>query len=451
MIRLDTDVTVTPVTSPELSPSEKAMSPFLLPGRKHRRGFSSELLLPGGLLSPVVGKAHRRRRWPRLVFLAVVLASIALFAHDPRLRDEVKGRVSQVWRAPTCEEQDLLTPAVNDTSAPHRLVVRVRSSAATGPAVQQAIPENTLQSRPLHPSLSDELANMFSLAPTPYSVDWPPGEACIRPESLRIPFHPRPVVKADRQPELFFALSTPPNRAFTYSSVWTHYMLPPNASTLDPQRPPGCLVTDAAGTGDIAGMARANDEFKRQGLGCVMRDSAKTGQRYEVRVLSLLREAWIEAAQRTRRFGARDVEWFIFGDDDTWWSDPVMLREFVSRHDYRDDHIFGTFSETRANYESFGRIAYGGGGIIISRSLLEKMQARLDECNEKFSGFFGGDGMIVSLSISFSFNGDTDAFHPGQTNCAALIRQMPLGKVVEETKAMRQSEHICFTSAFPSR
>ena len=42
-----------------------------------------------------------------------------------------------------------------------------------------------------------------------------------------------------------------------------------------------------------------------------------------------------------------------------------------------------------------GRIAFGGGGIILSRSLVEKMQLRVDECAEKFQHVTGGDGMIV--------------------------------------------------------
>lgn len=44
---------------------------------------------------------------------------------------------------------------------------------------------------------------------------------------------------------------------------------------------------------------------------------------------------------------------------------------------------------------SQGPIAFGGGGIIISRALLEKMQARVDECAVRFRDVIGGDGMIV--------------------------------------------------------
>lgn len=85
----------------------------------------------------------------------------------------------------------------------------------------------------------------------------------------------------------------------------------------------------------------------------------RANQRYEARVLGLLRDAWIESELRTRQDGAPEVEWFIFGDDDTWWSDPAMLRELVSQYDHRQDHIMGTFSETVGNYQVFGASQLG--------------------------------------------------------------------------------------------
>ncbi|POY70193.1 hypothetical protein BMF94_6776 [Rhodotorula taiwanensis] len=59
-------------------------------------------------------------------------------------------------------------------------------------------------------------------------------------------------------------------------------------------------------------------------------------------------------------------------------------------------------------------------GIIVRRSLLDQMQQRLEECTEKFHGVTGGDGII--------------------SNCAALVRKVPLEKVVEEQLAMRQMD-----------
>jgi len=90
----------------------------------------------------------------------------------------------------------------------------------------------------------------------------------------------------------------------------------------------------------------------------------------------------------------------VFGDDDTWWSDAGMLREMLQAFDSREDHFFGSFSESRGNIEHFGRISFGGGGTIISRGLVRKMQTTLDRCAERFQDVFGGDGLIVCLPIS---------------------------------------------------
>jgi hypothetical protein len=71
-----------------------------------------------------------------------------------------------------------------------------------------------------------------------------------------------------------------------------------------------------------------------------------------------------------------------------------MLLELLAGYNWRDDLILGGFSEAKANYELFGRefhrprrktmrasahlsflagIAFGGAGMVISRSLLRKM------------------------------------------------------------------------------
>lgn len=350
-MRLDTSVTVTPVSSPELSPYEKAM-PYSL--KRTGRAPSAELLLPG-LLSPIASKKPRRTtRWSRAAAVVAAVCTVAFVAQTP-VREQVTEKMVGVFTPATCEERGMLSPSLDPAEDAHRLVVRVHSQMPRNTEEEDAfVPENRLQSLPLHPDLSSRIANMFAVKPSPVAAPDATAETCLPSNPLRIDFKPRPVVPA-KQPELFFALCTPPDRAYTYASVWTHYMSAPtrgiggsNASA------PGCLVTDAQGTGNTAGMARANDEFRRQGLGCVMRDTSRVNQRYEMRVLGLLRDAWIESQLRTRRDGAPKVEWFVFGDDDTWWSDPAMLRELVSQYDHRQDHILGTFSETVGNYQVFG-------------------------------------------------------------------------------------------------
>jgi hypothetical protein len=137
----------------------------------------------------------------------------------------------------------------------------------------------------------------------------------------------------------------------------------------------GCVVTDAQGKGNHGGMAKVNAEFRRQGLSCTMKESSRVGERYEMRVLGLIRDAWIESERRRFQENAPLVDWFVFADDDTWFSDSAMLREMLSGFDSREDHYFGAFSETKGTVESFGRISFGGAGITLSRGLVRKMQS----------------------------------------------------------------------------
>lgn len=333
---------------------------------------------------------RRRSRWGEVVLAAIGLCALGLFWRLFRRRDHHISFEDALPNGGSCELRGLLTRSVNGIDERHRIAIRVYPNST--PA-DDYVPANVVQPRLLHPQLSSQLANIFSHSPQALEPDLTRDGQCIRPVTHAIDVRPHAQVRSG--PELFFALCTAPKRAEKYAEVWRHFMVSPGRAA--PSRPPGCLVTDASGTGDTKGMARANDEFRRQGLGCIMRDTSRTGQRYELRVLGLVRDAWVESELRRWRDGARPIDWFIFGDDDTWWSDATLLRDLLAKQNPTEDHLFGTFSETRANFDYFGRIAYGGGGIVISRALLEKMQARIDECAIRFRDVAGGDGMIVSL------------------------------------------------------
>lgn len=111
-----------------------------------------------------------------------------------------------------------------------------------------------------------------------------------------------------------------------------------------------------------------------------------------MRVLGLVKDAWLESERRRWQEGGDIVEWFIFGfgppipsvfipadalinsDDDTWWSDISLVRSLLSGYDPAEDWLLGSFSEATQNLADNGRISYGGAGIIVSRALVRKMQ-----------------------------------------------------------------------------
>lgn len=306
---------------------------------------------------------RRPRRTARCVLavltaLGTVVAVVTfLRAGGPRRGGDATARLYGDKRR-SCEARGMLTPAVNGIDDAQRVVVRVtpRRSALSSEAA--FVHENSIQARSFHPVLSSRAAHMFAGASETGVASAPDDQTrddggCLRPAVHVLDFKARPVLAAGQSPKLFFALCTSAERAIRHAQTWAHFMLNPAASSDLP--PPGCVVTDAQNTRDLNGMSRADDEFRRHGLGCVMRDTSRTGQRYEARVLGLLRDAWVESELRRWRDGSTAPDWFVFGDDDTWYSDPAMLRAFLARHDPAEEHFFGAFSETRQNYEYFVR------------------------------------------------------------------------------------------------
>ncbi|GAA6064008.1 hypothetical protein JCM10212_001403 [Sporobolomyces blumeae] len=415
-------------------------SPFS-PTFPHKvRRQSEQPLLPSLASGSSTSSRKLRSRWTRTlagsiaaVWIVVVLAGgrarggnrVGNISAFKALRDKAFGK------GEVCEARGSFTPWRRQDEQ-RRLTIRIRPHDATRDT--KVLSDNTLHSDEFHPVLSSQQVALFdnssSYLPPPLFDD--DAERCILPTTHALPLLPKSRVSRT-SPTIFFSICTAPDRAVTYAPIWKHFMsAPESASVSSPDRnrdgrstpttldAPGCVVTDAQGRGNVRGMARANAEFRRQGLSCEMKESSRVGERYEMRVLGLVRDAWVESERRRWQEGADLVEWFVFGDDDTWWSDSAMLRDMLSGFDSREDHFFGSFSETRGTVETFGKISFGGGGTIISRGLVRKMQSTLDRCAERFADIFGGDGIT--------------------SNCAAFTRDMSLDNLVEEVPAMRQMD-----------
>ncbi|GAA6057799.1 hypothetical protein JCM3770_001046 [Rhodotorula araucariae] len=415
--------------------------------RLHRQRPSLQPLLPSLHDSLTPHKGSGPTRWTKVV---VVVVGIYWFLRllNGVAPQEVARSITLALRGDSCEAEGLVSPASPRREDQHRIVVRVRPNAEDEPRARN--PDNTILSSAFHPTLSAQHHPIFDGVAAVLPLDTTHPKKCITPVTQHLPLHPPPRASSPhghahsfgRAPELFFSVCTTPQRAVKYSSVWRHFMSAPSgvpSSTsspgagrrASPARPhvaarqptpsaPGCLVTDAQGHGDGKGMALANAEFRRKGLACTMRESSRVGQRYEMRVLGLIRDAWVESERRRWQDGSAIVEWFVFGDDDTWFSDQEMLKDMLSAYDWREDWFLGSFSETVGNFNTFGKIGFGGAGIVLSRALVRKMQPYVDECAERFAHIFGGDGLI--------------------SHCAAWAREIPLEQLVEEVPALRQMD-----------
>lgn len=197
----------------------------------------------------------------------------------------------------SCGEQGWLSSeGANDT---HRLVVRVKPSASPSarrpiiaePALTNS--DNTLLPQPFDARLSEHLPLLFEYPSTPIQSSFdsyepapsaaPPSD-CLAPSSTHyLPLHPpstalapssSPDAPSPHAPNLFFSMCTGPQRVIDYSPIWSHFLQPAVAGG----QKPGCLVTDAMGVWDEEGKKRANEELKKMGSSCSMRESSRVSR-----------------------------------------------------------------------------------------------------------------------------------------------------------------------------
>ncbi|KAK4705947.1 hypothetical protein P7C70_g247, partial [Phenoliferia sp. Uapishka_3] len=228
----------------------------------------------------------------------------------------------------------------------------------------------------------------------------------------RIEVFPRKVLlppNAPRPNRLLFGIVTTVERAKMMSALWTRWLVPQEGEDTEENRP-ACLILLAKDE-DKEEIEELAAIMKSRGLKCGLRQSEQ--ERYEVRVLSMTVEMRDYAADLGREF-----DWYIFNDDDTFWVDLRTLRRMLSKYDITKDWFVGATTEAKNQLESFGRMAFGGAGMLVSESLSLKMYDLWDDCFEKFRHVFGGDEMI--------------------TRCAAVAKGQTKQTVTTEEKGLHQ-------------
>ncbi|KAI5475175.1 glycosyltransferase family 31 protein [Pseudohyphozyma bogoriensis] len=195
------------------------------------------------------------------------------------------------------------------------------------------------------------------------------------------PHLPKSTAPLDR---FMFGIVTTIERAEQMSGVWGRWLTPPNEPN---EGRPACLILLSQEEND-EDIRHLRETIKQRGLPCGIKISQQ--ERYEVRVLSMTVEMRDYAAELGRTF-----DWYIFNDDDTFWLDQRILRRMLSKYDPRQDWLVGTVSEAKNQLESFGRMAFGGAGLLISDTLELKLYNLWDTCWEKWKHIFGGDEMIT--------------------------------------------------------
>ncbi|KAM0790570.1 hypothetical protein ACM66B_004438 [Microbotryomycetes sp. NB124-2] len=231
----------------------------------------------------------------------------------------------------------------------------------------------------------------------------------------RIDTYPRlPVVpvNAPAGQDLIFGFTTTVERAKIMSELWTRFLKPTDGSTAqeNERNVPSCLILLSKDESPVE-IQELKTVLKNRGIRCGVKTSQV--ERYEVRVLSLILELPAYAKELKR-----DFKWFVFNDDDTFWLDQRALRRMLAKYDPIEPLFIGATSEAKNQLDSFGRMAFGGAGMVVSQSLMDDMNGLYDKCHSKFKHIFGGDEMV--------------------TRCAALAKGETKQTVTTEEKGLHQ-------------
>ncbi|KAG0151389.1 hypothetical protein CROQUDRAFT_36799 [Cronartium quercuum f. sp. fusiforme G11] len=238
----------------------------------------------------------------------------------------------------------------------------------------------------------------------------------LMPDKLPINVFPREIVLSENAPELkdlMFGMTTTAERATVISHVWSHWLNPNSKSSSKNkhQELPSCVIllpqsnfeTTSADQISQADQLINTLHHERQLPSCkVINTIAPHTDRYEVRCFAILKEMY-----QIANSDGIDPKWYIIGDDDTVWVDERMLRRELSNYDHEGKWFLGSTSEAIAQLNTFGNIAYGGAGILISKGLFKEMVRIHDDCLEENKDVFGGDGMYTLCAAKAMGNNAT--------------------------------------------
>ncbi|GJN90123.1 hypothetical protein Rhopal_003122-T1 [Rhodotorula paludigena] len=149
------------------------------------------------------------------------------------------------------------------------------------------------------------------------------------------------------------------------SDLWTHWLVSRSVESA----PPRCLIllSEEEKEEDVDNLRRV---LRERQISCGIKRSSY--ERYEIRVLSMIREMRGYADE----IGAR-VDWFIINDDDTFWLDVRAIRRMLSKYNPAKQYL---------------------PGMLFSRALFSAMESIWSECRELYESAYGGDEMLTSCA-----------------------------------------------------
>ncbi|GAA5891213.1 hypothetical protein JCM5296_004930 [Sporobolomyces johnsonii] len=207
--------------------------------------------------------------------------------------------------------------------------------------------------------------------------------------------------------QLLFGIATTVDRAKYMSELWKLWMVP---RWPEDEGTPSCLVL-LSDEEEPSAIRELKHILEERDLPCEVRTSSY--ERYEVRVLNMV-QVMRDYAEEI----GKPIDWFVFNDDDTFWVDIRTLRRLLSKYDPSEKWFVGATTEAQNQLQQFGRMAFGGAGMLISAPLLSAMYSLWPECHDRYKNSFGGDEMI--------------------TRCAALAKGATKQTVTTEERGLHQ-------------
>lgn len=109
----------------------------------------------------------------------------------------------------------------------------------------------------------------------------------------------------------------------------------------------------------------------------------KSGSRAAIRISRIVSESF--------RLGLKDVDWFVMGDDDTFFFTENLVG-VLSKYDPKKLWYIGKNSEDHIQNQLFSyNMAYGGGGFAISYPLAKLLAQTQDDCIHRYPSLYGSD------------------------------------------------------------
>lgn len=120
-------------------------------------------------------------------------------------------------------------------------------------------------------------------------------------------------------------------------------------------------------------------------------------QRFEERYFQLIDYA----SNLLREHNHSNIEWIAIGDDDTLWFIDNLL-EILQQYNSSNIIYLGNTSDRNETIENHGNYyAYGGGGILLSKTLILHIANSSQLCLKKYKSMFGGDEIIGKCLTEF--------------------------------------------------